>query len=84
MLLRRSSFYLRVYIANETRSDEDRKELTEYLHHQLDKLGTETKRVATVRTNIHTERSILYGSPIERGTIIIFCMHTSQFFPTYL
>ena len=48
MLLRRSDFYLRVYIANETRSDEDRKELTEYLHHQLDKLESEAKRVSTV------------------------------------
>ena len=42
-LLRRSAFYLRAYIANETRSDEQRKELTEYLHNQLDRLETEAK-----------------------------------------
>ncbi len=45
-LLRRSAFYLRVYIANETRTDEERKELTEYLHNQLDRLETESKRVS--------------------------------------
>ena len=44
-LLRRSAFHLRAYIADETRTDEQRKELTEYLHNQLDKLEHEAKRV---------------------------------------
>ena len=30
---------------NETRTEEERKELTERLHHQMDKLDTESKRV---------------------------------------
>lgn len=36
---------MRAYIANETRSDEERRDLTEQLHHQLDKLATDAKRV---------------------------------------
>ncbi len=44
-MLRRSAFHLRVHIANETRSEEERKELTEYLHNQLDKLEKEAERV---------------------------------------
>ena len=44
-LLRRSAFYLRVHIANETRSDEERKELTEHLTNQLDKLESDARRV---------------------------------------
>ena len=47
-VLRRSAFHLRVHIANETRSDEERKVLTEQLHEQLDKLDTEHRRVGQV------------------------------------
>ncbi len=35
-----------MHIANETRSDEERKDLTEHLHSQLDKLDSDTKRIA--------------------------------------
>ena len=45
-ILRRSAFHLRVHIANETRGEEERKELTEYLHNQLDKLEREADKVA--------------------------------------
>ncbi len=45
-VLRRSAFHLRVHIANETRGEEERKELTEYLHNQLDKLEKEADKVA--------------------------------------
>lgn len=53
-LLRRSAFYLQAHIANETRTEEERKELTEHLHNQLDKLETESKRVQEqLRKDLH-------------------------------
>ena len=53
-LLRRSAFYLQAHIANETRTEEERKELTEHLHNQLDKLETESRRVQEeLRKDLH-------------------------------
>ena len=47
-VLCRSSFYLRVHIADETRTEEERKELTERLHQQLDRLERDSTKVMEV------------------------------------
>ena len=57
-VLRRSAFHLRVHIANETRGEEERKELTEYLHNQLDKLEREADKVSKELQKDVKERSV--------------------------
>ena len=79
-LLRRSAFYLRVYIANETRSDEERKELTEYLHNQLDRLECDTKRVKQeLKLDLHKRAGehpeILIKSQLHVDSILVPVSH---------
>ncbi len=79
--VRRSAFHLRVRIANETRGEEERKELTEYLHNQLDKLEREADRVAQqlkkdVKDRCARRQVVISLSPLE---LSIFIPNTKQF-----
>ena len=47
-----------MHIANETRGEEERKELTEYLHNQLDKLEREADKVSKELQKDVKERSV--------------------------